>query len=136
MWIFTKFFREAFLYCNFEKQLSIGAIIKRYSENMQQICKRKPTPKCDFNSNFIEITLWYGCSPVNLLHIFRTPFYKNTYGGLLLNSGRMLLLLVRFSFSTDSMLIISSFSLINHSATGILKNTCSWNIWKGFENYL
>ena len=25
-------------------------------------------------SNFIEITLWYGCSPVNLLHIFRTPF--------------------------------------------------------------
>ena len=28
--------------------------------------------------NFIEITLWHGCSPVNLLHIFRTPFYKNT----------------------------------------------------------
>ena len=35
-------------------------------------------------SNFIEITLWHGCFPVNLLHIFRTPFYKNTYGGLLL----------------------------------------------------
>ena len=34
--------------------------------------------------NFIEITLRYGCSPVNLLHIFRTPFYKNTSGGLLL----------------------------------------------------
>ena len=32
-----------------------------------------------------EITLWHGCSPVNLLHIFRTPFYgKITYGGLLL----------------------------------------------------
>ena len=29
-------------------------------------------------SNFIEITLRHGCSPVNLLHIFRTPFYKNT----------------------------------------------------------
>ena len=25
-------------------------------------------------SNFIEITYWHGCSPVNLLHIFRTPF--------------------------------------------------------------
>ena len=25
-------------------------------------------------SNFIEITLEYGCSPVNLLHISRTPF--------------------------------------------------------------
>ena len=34
-------------------------------------------------SNFIEITLHHGCSPVNLLHIFRTPFIKNTSGGLL-----------------------------------------------------
>ena len=45
-------------------------------------------PKCDFSlklqSNFIEIALRYGCSPVNLLHIFRAPFLKNTSGGLLL----------------------------------------------------
>ena len=34
--------------------------------------------------NFIEIALRHGCSPVNLLHVFRTPFYKNTNGGLLL----------------------------------------------------
>ena len=34
--------------------------------------------------HFIEITLWHGCSPVNLLHIFRTPFPKNTSGGQLL----------------------------------------------------
>ena len=34
-------------------------------------------------SNFIEITIRYGCSLVNLLHIFRTPFPKNTTGGLL-----------------------------------------------------
>ena len=38
--------------------------------------------------NFIEITLWYGCSPVNLLHIFRTPFTKNSSAWLLLNFGR------------------------------------------------
>ena len=46
--------------------------------------------KCDFNKvarNFIEIVLWHGCSPVNLLHIFRTPFPKNTSGGLLLKSN-------------------------------------------------
>ena len=36
-------------------------------------------------SNFIEITLRHGCSPVNLLHIFRIPFSKNTSGGLLLD---------------------------------------------------
>ena len=40
--------------------------------------------KCDFNK---EITLWHGCSPVNLLHIFRIPFYKNTSGGLVLYLG-------------------------------------------------
>ena len=34
--------------------------------------------------NFIEIALWHGCSPVNLLNIFKTPFYKNTSDWLLL----------------------------------------------------
>ena len=36
-------------------------------------------------SNFIEITLRHGCSPLNLLHIFRTAFTKNNSGWLLLN---------------------------------------------------
>ena len=45
-------------------------------------------PKCDFN-NFAKATLLkshFGmvCSPVDLLHIFRTSFLKNTSGGLLL----------------------------------------------------
>ena len=43
--------------------------------------------KCGFNKvafNFIEITLRHGCSPVNLLHIFGTPFPKNPSGWLLL----------------------------------------------------
>ena len=35
------------------------------------------------HSNFIEITFLHGCSPVNLLHIFRTLFHKNTSSGLL-----------------------------------------------------
>ena len=36
-------------------------------------------------SNFIEITLRHRCSPVNLLHIFRIPFPKNTSERMLLN---------------------------------------------------
>ena len=34
--------------------------------------------------NFIEITLPDGSSPVNLLQIFRTSFYKDTFDGPLL----------------------------------------------------
>ena len=35
-------------------------------------------------SNFIETSLRHGCSPVNLLHLFRIIFPKNTSEGLLL----------------------------------------------------
>ena len=34
--------------------------------------------------NFIEITLRHVCSPVNLLHIFITPFFLRTSRGVLL----------------------------------------------------
>ena len=36
--------------------------------------------------HFIGITLRHGCSPVNLQHIFRTPFPKNASEWLLLKS--------------------------------------------------
>ena len=38
--------------------------------------------------NFIEIAVRRGCS-VNLLHIFRTPFLKNTPGRMLLKNFTM-----------------------------------------------
>ena len=55
-----------------QKQPSRGVLRKRCSENMQQIYRRTPMLKCD------------GCSPVNLLHIFRTAFPRSTAGWLLL----------------------------------------------------
>ena len=65
-----------------QKQPPRGVPWKRCSENMQQIYRRTLMPKCDFN--FIEITFQHGCSPVNLLHIFRISFLKNTSWWLLL----------------------------------------------------
>ena len=38
----------------------------------------------NLQSNFIEIALRRGCSAVNFLHIFRTPFPRSTSGWLLL----------------------------------------------------
>ena len=70
-----------------QKHPSRCVFIERRSEDMQQIYGRTPMPKCDFNkvaSNFIEIALRHGCSPVNLLDIFRMVFTKNTSGSLLL----------------------------------------------------
>ena len=58
---------------------------KSLGKGVLKIC-RTPMPKCDINkvaSNFIEIVFRHWCSPVNLLHIFRTPFLKNTSGWLL-----------------------------------------------------
>ena len=69
----------------YQKQLSRGVLTKRYSENMQQIYRKTPMPKCDFNK--VEIALRHWCSPVNLLRIFRTPFPRNTSGWLLLKEG-------------------------------------------------
>ena len=55
-------------------------------------------PRGKVESNFIEITLRHGCSPVNL-HIFRTRSSKNSSGRLLLKVG------FRFSkFESDLLL--------------------------------
>ena len=62
---FAAYFQNTFSWC---------------SENIQQIYRW--TPMLEWN--FFEIALCYACSPVNLLHIFRTPFPKITSGGILL----------------------------------------------------
>ena len=86
--LLSKLLLEESFYEDLPSQLSIDVFIKRCSENMQQIYRR--THLCQFlisiklRGKFIEIAIRHGCSSVNLLHIFRTPFPTNTYGGLLL----------------------------------------------------
>ena len=53
--------------------------------------------------NFIKIALRHGCSRVNLLHIFRTPFPKNTSGRLLVYSTHSLCIVI---FIVLSVLIV------------------------------
>ena len=72
-------------------------LIKRSSENISsnirssrpEVFLRKGVLKicrkfqCNFNK--VAFQLRHGCSPVNLLHISRTPFPRKTFGCLLLN---------------------------------------------------
>ena len=62
----------------YQKQPPRVVLKKSCSENMQQIYRRTPMPKCDFNK--IAFAFRHGCSPVNLQHIFRTTFLRNTSG--------------------------------------------------------
>ena len=57
--------------------------MKRYLEVGWKIVHLVLSVLIELQSNFIEIKLWHGCSPVNLLHIFRISFPMNTSGGLL-----------------------------------------------------
>ena len=58
--------------------------------------------------NFIEITLRHGCSPVNLLHIFRTHFLKKTSGRLLLKESIRTIMSMASEFSFFKKLLFSS----------------------------
>ena len=58
---------------------------ERCSKNLQQIYRRTPMPKCNFNKIALLCKLNFGMA-VNLLHIFGTPFPKNTSERLLLNA--------------------------------------------------
>ena len=60
---------------------------------MHQIYRRTAMLKYDFNKvvcNFIGITLRHGCSPVNLLRIFRITFVKTSMEGCLCNYDNLI----------------------------------------------
>ena len=70
-----------------QKQHSRGALGKGVLKICNKLTKEYPWQSMipiKLLGNFIEMTLRHGCSPVSLQYIFRTPFYKNTHGGMLL----------------------------------------------------
>ena len=75
---FNKVLLKIYLLNN-QKQPSRGVLRESCFQNMQQIYRRTPIPKCDFNKvavQLIEITLRYGCSHVTFLHIFKHLFLR------------------------------------------------------------
>ena len=118
-----------------QKQSPIDVPGKRFSENMQQTYRRTFMPKCDFNRvalqlcNFIEIALRQGCSPINLLHIFRTPFLRNTSRWLLLNVG-----VTQKLIHIDS--IPSGRSKISEVLWKKLLRKYSKTFWKNWQYYI
>ena len=78
---------------------SVGMVRSSYAEvflgkGVLKICSKftgehtcRSVISINLQSDFIEITLHHGWSPVNLLHIFRTPYLKNTSERLLLNGA-------------------------------------------------
>ena len=64
------------------KEFCLEAAIQRCSQE-KVFWKHVANVQENTHAEVIEITLRDGRSPVNLLNIFRTPFYKNTSGWLL-----------------------------------------------------
>ena len=64
-----------------------------YGKGVMKICSKfaiedlcQSMTSITLSCNFIEITFRHGCSIINLLHIFRTPFPWNNSGGLLVKT--------------------------------------------------
>ena len=90
--------------------------------------------------NFIEIALRHGCSPVNLLHISRTPFSRNTPGWLLLQFNFYFLLfklfVVRISFNNARFStgmagwLLQIFQICLHNQLSSIHFIISTDVWK------
>ena len=84
----------------FLENIALGIILRSFRNSRPEVSLRKGVLKiCNkftgehpcrsvvsirLLCNFIKIALWHGCSPVNLLDILRTSFFKNSFGRLLL----------------------------------------------------
>ena len=79
-----------------------------------------PYRSAKLQSNFIEITFQHGCSPVNLLHIFRIPFLKNTLPWLLKDKVNLKIFDVTAWLTNNS----NTYCPISHE----VKTTRHWNL--------
>ena len=96
---------------------------------MHHIYRRAPMPKYDFNK--VAKQLRHGCSPVNLLHIFRTPFSRNSSEWLLLLLVPCIFLVSFTIFCTDPMCTVDInvfFHCLNFPWISLLPCLCTYPI--------
>ena len=116
--LITSFISEAAIQrCSYKK------VFRKYAANLQKNIHVEL-----WVSNFIEIALQHGCFPVNLLHIFKTLFLKNTSEWLLL----IFLLLHCFNVRHKSKLAQKSCEIPGNSCSKVFK---MYYIIKRFVNY-
>ena len=73
------------VYRNSPSEVFLGKGVLKKSSKLTGEHPCRSAISIKLQSNFIEIALSHECCPLNLLHIFRTPFPKNICGGLLLS---------------------------------------------------
>ena len=82
---FTYFLNMVFkLYRSSHPDAFLEKVVLKICSNFKGEHPNRSAISIKLQSNFIEITLRHGSSPVNLLRIITIPFPKNTSGGLLL----------------------------------------------------
>ena len=60
-----------------QKQPSTGVLRKRCSEYMQQIYRRSPMPKCDFNK--VTLQLYWNCTSAWVISCKLAAYFQNTF---------------------------------------------------------
>ena len=79
---YSKVFRNSYFAEHLQKLTSEVFLRKAFLKICSEFTRELPCQSVQ--SKFIKIALRHGCSPVNLMHIFRALFPKNTSGWLLL----------------------------------------------------
>ena len=118
-WIFFEFY--SFTSSRPEVFLK-NAVLKIYSKFTREDPCRSAT-SIRFLGNFIEISLRHGCSPVNLMDIFKTAFAKKTSGRLLLFFNLRVTLLLCLSVIVTVIKVYPEAVPRKGSSKKILKNS-------------
>ena len=114
----------------------LGKIVQKICSKFTEEHPCRSVTSIKLQSNFIEIALRHGCSPVNLLHIFRTPFSRNTSGWLLLKSIVLLYYSIFKVMSNGSLNLRHQSNCTNilRKSHRIARNVFSWE--KTYTNFI